>query len=594
MALPLTAARKNKLRYFLLFLLFALLLTAVIQPVVVKRPLVIKASPENGAQQVSNLTAISTRVLQLPHTGIDPASVTASSVYLAEKATGLRVPAHIQFIENGNAITLVPTMPLQFNTSYVFTVTGEVKDSSGASFIPYASTFTTGASSTAELAGVRFEQVPLPNTAGIYTSLTMGPDGKLYALRIDGVIKRFPLNADGTLGEPEVLYALQEAYGKRQPTLAIGLAFDPASTATNLTAWVTHSAFAFSNAPDWSGKLTRLQGNKLQNVQDVLVNLPRSTKDHATNSIAFGPDGALYFLQGSTSAMGGADKTWSYRKEHLLSAAVLRLDTKKLGPLPLDVKTPDGGGTYDPYSTHAPLTLYATGIRNAYDLVWHSNGELYVPTNGSDHGGNTPAAITGTVRPDGTPYSGPAVPALTNVRQTQKDFLFRVTKGGYYGHPNPVRGEYVLNGGNPTLAMDPAQTDAYPIGTLPDANWRGFAFDFQLNKSPDGAIEYQSNTFNGALKGKLLVVRYSQGQDIMVLTPGDATHDIVSSTEGSHIPGFSNFAAPLDLTEDVRTGNIYVSEFGGDGRIMLLRPTTSHMLPKVIVPVVKREHKNED
>jgi hypothetical protein len=138
----------------------------------------------------------------------------------------------------------------------------------------------------------------------------MGPDGKLYALTIDGMIKRFPVNNDGTLGTPDTLYSLQDAYGARQQRLAIGFAFDPSSTAGNLVAWVTHSTFTFLNGPSWDGKLTRLSGDNLQNVQDILINLPRSVKDHLTNSIAFGPNGKLYFTQGSTSAMGRADNTW--------------------------------------------------------------------------------------------------------------------------------------------------------------------------------------------------------------------------------------------------------------------------------------------
>jgi hypothetical protein len=327
----------------------------------------------------------------------------------------------------------------------------------------------------------------------------------------------------------------------------------------------------FLNGPDWDGRLTKLSGNNLQVAQDVLINLPRSAKDHVTNSIAFGPDGGLYFTQGSTSAMGRADQTWSNRSEHLLSAAVLRLDVSKLGALPLNVKTAEGGGTYNPYAANAPLTIYASGVRNAYDLVWHSNGNLYVATNGSAAGGNTPASVNGTLRPDGSTYNGPVIPALTNVQQTQKDFLFRVVRGGYYGHPNPLRGEYVMNGGNPTSSIDPAQVDAYPVGTMPDANWRGYSFDFQNNKSPDGSIEYKSNTFNGALKGKLLVVRYSQHDDIIILEPGGVDNDIISSTEGASIPGCSGFVDPLDLTEDRHTGNIYVSEYGGDGKIVLLR-----------------------
>jgi hypothetical protein len=251
------------------------------------------------------------------------------------------------------------------------------------------------------------------------------------------------------------------------------------------------------------------------------------------------------------------------------------------------VKTAEGRGSYNPYSPNAPLTIYASGFRNAYDLVWHSNGCLYVPTNGSAAGGNTPASVQGILRTDGSVYKGPSVPMLRSVQQTQSDYLFRVIKGGYYGHPNPLRGEYVLNGGNPTSAIDPAQVNDYPVGTKPDVNWRGYSFDFQNNKSPDGAIEYKSNAFNGALKGKLLIVRYSQHDDIIALTPGGPKKDIVSSIDGTSIEGFSGFIDPLDLTEDVRTGDIYVSEFGGEGRIVLLRPKKT-IENKMAIATVKK------
>ncbi|MEO6219720.1 MAG: DNRLRE domain-containing protein, partial [Ginsengibacter sp.] len=544
----------------------------IIKPSASRRPSVVLVNPDNGSQQVSENTSISTSILDLPNGGIDNSTLTSATVYLTEEGTGTVVASNVNGTGGGDAITLVPSVPLKLSTTYNFNITDVVKDLSGASFIPYASNFITGSGSSGGLANVRFDKIALPNTTGRHSSLTMGPDGKLYALSIDGLIKRFPVNNDGTLGAPDTLYSLQDEYGVRQQRLAIGFTFDPSATATNLVAWVTHSTFVFLNGASWDGKLTRLSGNNLQNVQDVLVNLPRSAKDHLTNSISFGPDGKLYFTQGSTSAMGRADNTWSNRNECLLSGAVLRLDVSKLGSLPLNVKTSDGGGTYNPYAANAPLTIHASGVRNAYDLVWHSNGSLYVPTNGSAAGGNTPASVAGTVRPDGSNYNGPVIPALTNVLQTQKDFLFRVVPGGYYGHPNPLRGEYVMNGGNPSTSIDPAQVNDYPVGTLPDANWRGNAFDFQNNKSPDGAIEYKSNTFNGDLKGKLLVVRYSQNDDIITLTPGGTNNDIVSSTEGAYIEGFSGFIDPLDLTEDTLTGNLYVSEYGGNGRITLLRP----------------------
>ncbi|MCU7548183.1 Ig-like domain-containing protein [Chitinophagaceae bacterium LB-8] len=561
----------------------------IVQQASVQRPSVVSVNPEYGATNVSEYASISTSILNLPNGGINNATITSSTVYLAEKATGTRVPANVNGTGGGDAITLVPSAPLKLSTTYVFSVTSGVKDLSGAGFIPYSCSFTTTATPH-PTSGIAFMQVQLSNAAGRHSSLTIGPDGKLYALSIDGIIKRFTIKADGTLDTPQLIYALQDAYGARTPRLAIGFAFDPASTATNLIAWVTHSTYVFLNGPDWDGKLTKLSGSNLQNVQDVLINLPRSVKDHLTNSIAFGPDGALYFTQGSNSAMGKADQTWGNRAEHLLSAAVLRLDKTKLGALPLNVKTAEGGGTYNPYATTAPLTIYASGVRNAYDLVWHSNGELYVPTNGSAAGGNTPASVNGTLRPNGTTYNGPYVPALTNVQQTQNDFLFRVKKGGYYGHPNPMRGEYVLNGGNPTANTDKAQVNAYPVGTLPDVNWRGYAFDFQANKSPDGAIEYKSNVFNGALKGKLLVVRYSQNDDIITLTPGGTYNDIVDYKDGSSIQGFTGFVDPLDLVEDVRNGNIYVSEYGGNtGKITLLKPNSTATTTEVITMATKNE-----
>ena len=124
-----------------------------------------------------------------------------------------------------------------------------------------------------------------------------------------------------------------------------------------------------------------------------------------------------------------------------------------------------------------------------------------MPTNGANQGGNTPASpdplpascLTRVDSATNGPYTGPQVPGLSNVAQMQNDFLFRVVQNGYYGHPNPQRCEWVLNGGNPTAGTDTAEVTAYPTGTQPDRNWRGAAFDFGLHRSPDGVIEYRSD-----------------------------------------------------------------------------------------------------
>ncbi len=566
---------------------------AVTMNVISSRPYVKGSSPANGAQNVSvSIASVVANDLYVPEVagykgGVNNATLTSSTVKLLKVSNGIetQLTGIIQGTGGGDAISFTPSFALESNTNYRFVITEGVKANSGAAFLPYQATFKTGTVVTdpGHLTGVSFKPIPQVQTEGQqYTSLAIGPDRKLYGLMLNGTIKRFPINADGSLGTPQQINTLTSKYGPRS---AVGLVFDPAATATNPIVWVSHCSAGLENAPSFDGNVSRLSGANLETPQLVLTRLPRSMKDHLVNGLAFGPDGALYIAQGSNSSMGAYDDTWQ-RSESLLAGAVLRLDRSKLTglTLPLNVETtsnisyinnasasnmrfPDG--KYNPYASTSPLTIYASGVRNAYDLLWHSNGQLYVPTNGSASGGNSPASVTGTRRPNGTFYNGPSIPATTSI-QVQNDWLFRVNPAepvGYYGHPNPLRGEYVPNRGYP-------DNSRYARTVTADINYRGAAYNFQLNKSPNGVIEYKNGTaFGGILKGKLLVCRFSGGSDIIVLEPGSVTkvptatddfiYDIVKAWTGGGtpgIPGLSGFANPLDITEDTQTGNLYVSE----------------------------------
>ncbi|ABF44105.1 Glycosyl hydrolase family 98, carbohydrate binding module (plasmid) [Deinococcus geothermalis DSM 11300] len=540
------------------------------------RPSARSISPQDGQTMVSTTTPI-TVDLNLPNSAIDDNTFTPSAVRLIDAGTNVAVSALCETSGGGDVIVCQPNQPLQANTKYIFEITDGVKDTSGAAFLPVRTSFVTGASGSST-GDVAFEQVALSNAPAMsYTSVEIGPDGKLYAATLSGEILRFGILPDGTVTPPEVIKSVQQANGG--PRTIIGLKFDPASTADNLVLWISNNAFwdGRTTPPDWSGKITRLSGPNLEKVQDYVVGLPRSNQDHMTNSISFRPGepNALYVLQGSNSAMGAPDTAWGNRPERLLNAALLRVDLSKITTPPLDVKTAEGG-LYNPYAPGAPVTIYASGIRNAYDMVWHTNGQLYVPTNGSAAGGNTPGTPTPLpdscrTRPDGA-YTGPAVPALSSVG-VQHDFLFRVTPGGYYGHPNPQRCEWVLNGGNPTANVDPGEVPEYPVGTLPDRNWKGFAYDFGEHASANGVIEEYSSAPITSLKNTLLVVRYSAGKDIIVLTPGGPNQDIVKAQTG--IVGLTNFnPSPLDLTEDRTNGHLYVAQLDqrtGAGKLTLLR-----------------------
>jgi regulation of enolase protein 1 (concanavalin A-like superfamily)/fibronectin type 3 domain-containing protein len=531
---------------------------------VLESPSVVASRPNASATDVKRDAFVAVDV-RLPNGAIDPTTVTPASVYLLDTIDNRVVPAAVTVSGGGDAITLTPSQLLLADRAYEFVVTSAVTDVAGASFASHTTRFTTGSSVAASAPEVAFDRQIQASTVGIaWTGLSFGPDGRLFGTTADGKIYAMTPGVDGTLPTPTLLYDFQAETGEQR--LITGMTFD--ADAATPTAYVSHGHYvdpantSNRDAPAWSGTITRLTGADLDVAQDVIIDIPRSVYDHLNNQPVFGPDGRLYFAVPSNTAMGAPDSTWGNRPERLMTAAILAADVRTISS-PLSIKTEDGG-SYDPYAAGAKVTIYATGIRNVYDLVWTSGGHLFAPANGSAAGGNTPA--------------GPGVPAINGVNQTQHDLLHRVEAGNYYGHPNALRGEYVLYGGNPTAGADVLQVDQYPVGVTPPSNYGGFAYDFGLNVSPNGVLQYDSNGqhFGGALDGKLIVSRYSGGDDLVFLEIDESTGDVTGAFTGSF--GATGLLDPLDVVQDPATGNLYVAEAGfrsggGNGlRISLLSP----------------------
>jgi hypothetical protein len=548
------------------------------------RPRVSSVAPGGDEIDVVRDLSITTELV-LPNGAINPNTVNNTNVTLKDNITGVAVPASVNTSGGGDVLVLTPNATLAANTMYRYEITDGVKDVAGNSFLPFLSLFKTGTTvSGTGIEGVAFDQEDTVAQGQMFTSTTVGPDNKLYAATLNGFILRYDIAADGTLSNEQTIDTVRSLNADQDRTI-IGLAFDPAATADNLILWVTDNYMytGSNNVPDWSSKVDRLTGPDLENGEVVIDGLPRSAHDHEANSIAFGPDGALYFPMGSNTGMGYQDIAWANRPEVLLSGAVLRVDLDELpAQLPLDVKTVEGGGTYDPYAADAPVTLYATGVRNAFDLLWHSNGQLYAPTNGSAAGANIPAvanplpASCSTTRSDVDTagpytYTGPTFATLFGNPQAQTDFIHKVTEGGYYGHPNPSRCEYISYGGNPTSGADAWEETMYPVGVQPDRNYRAAdVYDAGLHASANGTIEYQSDVFGDLLQGKILIVRYSASKDIEVADPSGPNGAITGIVTG--VTGFTGFSEPLDITENPDgSGILYVTELGGFD-IKLLRP----------------------
>nr|WP_298415814.1 carbohydrate-binding protein [uncultured Halomonas sp.] len=511
-------------------------------------------------------------------------------------------------------------------------------------FQKFTNTFVTGEALAVVAREVAFKDVIELNGAADgafgFTSLEISPDGtKMYIATITGDIKRYDVDPiTGGLSNEQVLSLdYFDQPGVEQNRGIIGLAFDPRDS--NVL-WVSDNypiplTGRDNGVPDFSGRVSKItlgEGNDFTGTAETYITgLPRSNGDHVTNSLEFRanpdydaainpevPSHLLYLIQGSNTAMGEPDSAWGERPERLLNASVMEIDPTrnapeggfdvsteplpsdgfnrrfddpdgypKNGPIPMDngqflvfaengtATVQDGAGNilerfYDPFADDAVVKLFATGTRNAYDLVWHSNGSLYVPTNGSAAGGNTP--------------DDPATPENEFFEGVEKqdDYLFKVQEGGYYGHPNKLRGEYILNGGNPTPDNDINQVDRYSAGIEPDANYRiEEAYSLGENRSPNGATEYTSGVFGGNLQGNLLFAEYSGGDDIRSITldaDGNVIgDDVLRDMEGNVI----SYIDPLDIIENPATGQLYLltlNRNNGQSQILRLDPTPGRVI----------------
>ncbi|WP_460787086.1 malectin domain-containing carbohydrate-binding protein [Microbacterium insulae] len=599
------------------------------QPVI-ERPL-----PLNRAQDADVNGGVSATI-KTPFAGfgIDPTTM-QGNIKLFKVSDGSEVSGTSQTSGGSDTMNFSPDAPLEPNTMYRYVVTDGVKDFLGNSWIPFTSVFTTAPEiidpgdpgEFTPATNIAFDKIELPIAAGRYwASMAFGPDGKLYGSTIGQGIFRYTVNADGTLSNEENLGYAGEAM--------VGFLFDKSSTAGNLKLWITHTtANTGSESDEWASGVSLLTGANLENRKRVFTQLPRSLRDHLTNSMVYGPNDDIYVLQGSNTAAGDGDGSWGARGEKLLTAALLHFDpdharvqqsiASASGNDPLNVRTEGVATPYDPYAPTAPLKIYATGIRNAYDLSYHSNGHLYVATNGTAGGGNSPgvnynaatntytqvsaAGIPGFAQSNGRDLTAQcrardardpnfvprSVPAIGN-HPTQRDTLYDVVQGGYYGHPNPQRCEFVLHEGNVDSAPElwaGQGGSKYPVGVAPDDNFKPIAYDFEYNKSPNGTIEYKSNTFGGQLKGRLAIVRFSNNNDIIWLQTAPDGSILGGQTEVG-IPGVANttmsgvggFNDPLEIIENPANGNLYVNQYnlgGNQQKLFLLRVPANQQAAKI-------------
>jgi hypothetical protein len=250
------------------------------------RPAVTMTRPGDGQINVLPDAFVAADV-HLPVAGrtVDGATLNSQTVHLYRTDDHTPVAAVVNTSGGGDAIVLKPVAPLELNTRYSFEVTSGVKDTSGASFFPFTSSFITAASANFVSLPIAFEKVALPVTDGsMFTCVEVGPDHRLYASTLDGRIISYQIGADGTLADPQINKTIQTA--NNGPRLITGIKLDPTSTAREPVLWVSHGELPPLNrmedpaglivgAHDWTGKISQLRGPNLENCIDYVIHTRR-------------------------------------------------------------------------------------------------------------------------------------------------------------------------------------------------------------------------------------------------------------------------------------------------------------------------------
>jgi len=378
-------------------------------------------------------------------------------------------------------------------------------------------------------------------TTSLPTSLAFGPDGRLYVANQNGTIQA--LTVADAAGNTKTITAKQQLTTDADVQEVYGITFDPSDGSL----WITNTVSGFGDAGQapagtFLGKVTRLSGANFATRTDVITGLPVSNSGHEANGLAFGPDGRLYIAQGSTTNAGIVNPNVGLfqRPEVPTSAAVLVAD--------VHAPSFNGAITYSPANTYSDtvdqtggdVSVYAPGFRNPYDLVFHSNGKLYLTDNGPNSGYGPPSTSCST---QGTSDAN----AL--------DELNIVVAGNYYGHPNRNRGR------------TDARQCVYHAGTDPSGGGYTAPLEANLPASSDGLVEYTNGVFDGQLQGDLLYVSWVENTLHRVKLANAGTTVFEDTTLAT---GFAN---PLDVAVGA-DGTIYVAEYGGN-KITFLKPDTT-------------------
>jgi|GEM_PF-1553646 len=347
---------------------------------------------------------------------------------------------------------------------------------------------------------------------------------------------------------------------------------------------------------------------------DVLVlGLPRSEENHATNGLDLTPDGdTLYVAQGGHTNKGAPGDNFGHTPEYALSAAVLEIDLAQIenehqpkslqnenaeypdldyvysiptiqgGDLPFGG---DDGINQAKLIEDGPVQIYSPGYRNPYDLVLAESGQLYVSDHGPNGGwGGQPADANGDITADAA--------SVTNHPNEDGSFstndqLIAADEGEYGGHAAPIRAnptqadiydadgnvEFDITESNspvPSSMVNPVEADYIPpTSGSPDPGAPAGSANSMVDENGDpvlfgptgGTEEYTASNFGGAMEGDILQVELGGDIERVELSADGET--------ATNVETIFNTGGPLGITaqddDEAFAGTIWTANHGSNG-----------------------------
>ena len=378
------------------------------------------------------------------------------------------------------------------------------------------------------------------------THARWGPDGRLYVANIYGDIHVYTFDDNYNVTDHDVSTAIANTASPQ----ILGMAFNPFdSPGGPVRIYVAHNLLfanggsCFTNVSPYSGQVSVLEGPNFDTVQPLITGLPVSNHDHGINGMEFDNEGNLLIAVGGNSNAGVPDCDIGGVPESPLSAAIIKAYVTRTnfnGNI-VYVETQSGQVNMDQaygdivdVATNIDIEVFASGMRNAYDLVLTTAGLIYSPDNGPNTGFG-PASLSATTQ-------GPEA--------DDEDTLDLIEAGHYYGHPNRNRGRY-----------DARQNVYHDSADAPIPGVFTQGLGVYLS-SVNGIDEYRAKTFNFAMYKNLLLQKWN-----------DETHRIVLSPNGRSIASTTILPAALDaLDVIVGPGGVVIGVDYSSSKFVVAKP----------------------